>query len=156
PAGASEPEPGVAPRWTAPRLWQRDGQFSLRSRRVARWFCTNVGTIHSEESVRVLAEGVAIGTLEASYAERLTAGDRFILDGRALEARRVEGSIRTARPTGAEPTLPRWTSDRQSLSSELAWELAEFRVQAVAHLIDLGPTALRAWLRDGFGLDAQA
>jgi ATP-dependent Lhr-like helicase len=156
PSGAYEPERAAGPRWTAPRLWQRDGRFGLRSRRVARWFWSNVGTIHSEESVRVLEGGIAIGTLEASYAERLVAGDRFVLDGRALEARRLEGSILIARPTGGEPNLPRWTSDRQTLSSELAWELAEFRVRAAALLVEHGPRALRAWLVSAFDLDITA
>ncbi len=97
---------------------------------MARWFRSNVGTILSEESARVLEDGRAVGTLEASYAERLVPGDRFVLDGRALEVRRLEGSIVHARPSGGEPSLPRWTSDRQSLSLELAAELAEARAEA--------------------------
>ena len=79
------------------------GQFGLRSRRVARWFRSNVGTIHSEETVRVIERGVAIGTLEAAYAERLVPGDRFVLDGRALEFRRLERSTLFARSTAGEP-----------------------------------------------------
>jgi ATP-dependent Lhr-like helicase len=156
PPGAGEPEPGAAPRWTSPRLWHREGRFGLRSRRVARWFWMNVGTIHSEESVRVLVGGVAIGMLEASYAERLVAGDRFVLDGRALEVRRLEGSILIARPTGGEPNLPRWTSDRQTLSSELARDLAEFRVQAAMRFVDAGPNGLRHWLSKEFDLEIGA
>ena len=91
PAGAFEPEPGAAPRWTSPRIWKHRGRFGIRNRRVVRWFWNNVGTITSEESVRVLADGVAIGTLEGAYAERLQSGDRFVLDGRCLEFRRLEG-----------------------------------------------------------------
>ena len=72
PAGAFEAEPGAAPRWTSPRIWRRAGWFGIRNGRVARWFRGNVGTIASEESVRVLEDGVAVGTLEASYAERLS------------------------------------------------------------------------------------
>ena len=93
PAGAFEPEPGAAPRWTAPRVWKHAGRFGIRSRRVVRWFRNNVGTICSEESVRVLEQGAAVGTLEASYAERLAPGDRFVLDGRALEVHRLEAAI---------------------------------------------------------------
>ena len=74
PAGAFEPEAGAPPRWTSPRLWKREGRFGLRSRRVARWFWNNVGTINSEETVRVMESGVAVGTLEAAYAERLVPG----------------------------------------------------------------------------------
>ena len=110
PAGAFEPETGAPPRWTSPRLWKRDGRFGLRNRRVARWFWNNVGTINSEETVRVMDRGVAVGTLEAAYAERLIRGDRFVLDGRAFEFRRLERSTLFARSSSGEPSLPRWTS----------------------------------------------
>lgn len=155
PPGAFEPEPGAAPRWTAPRLWRRAGSFGIRSRRVAVWFRTNVGTITSEESVRVVADGVDLGTLEGSYAERLQPGDRFVLDGLALEFRRLEGLTVRARATGGEPGLPRWSSDRQSLTPELARAVAAFRVEAARRLTD-GPDALRAWLREGNDLDPGA
>ncbi len=145
PAGAAEPDPDAAPRWTAPRIWRREGRFGIWSRRVIRWFWSNVGTINAEESVRVLVGGVAIGTVEAAYAERLQAGDRFVLDGRALEFRRLEQSLVHARTVAGEASLPRWSSDRQSLSAELAVDLARFRTEAAARLAD-GPSALRGWL----------
>ena len=153
PAGAFEPEPGAAPRWTSPRIWKSNGRFGIRSWRVARWFRSNVGTIHSEESVRVMDGGVAVGTLEASYAERLVPGDRFVLDGRVFEFRRLENSIVHARPDHGEPNLPRWTSDRQSLSFELAHELAGFRDEAARRLVDESAAALREWLMESFDLD---
>ena len=120
PAGAYEPEPNAAPKWTSPRLWRRAGLFGIRSGRVSRWFRMNVGTITSEESVRVLADGVDLGTLEGAYAERLTPGDRFVLDGRSLEFRRLEGLTVIAETSGGDPNLPRWSSDRQALSAQLA------------------------------------
>ena len=94
----------------------------------------------------MLEDGSAVGTLEASYAERLAPADRFVLDGRALEVRRLEAGIVHARPTGGEPNLPRWTSDRQSLSPELARELAAFRSEAGLRLAEEGAAALRGWL----------
>jgi ATP-dependent Lhr-like helicase len=155
PAGAFEPEPGASPRWTAPRIWKRAGLFGVRSRRVQRWFWSNVGTIAAAESVRVEADGRPVGTLEGVFAERLVAGDRFVLDGRALEFRRLEGLIVHAKATGGEPTLPRWTSDRQSLSGPLALDLVRFRDQAARLLAD-GPEVLRAWLCDEYELDPEA
>ena len=74
-----------------------------------------------------MERGIAVGTLEVAYAERLVPGDRFVLDGRALEFRRLEDSTLFAQSTAGEPGLPRWTSTRQSLSPELARELAHFR-----------------------------
>lgn len=155
PAGAFEPEPGAAPRWTAPRIWRRAGLFGLRSRRVARWFWSNVGTITSEESVRVLADGVEIGTLEGAYAERLQPGERFVLDGRALEFRRLEGTLVHARGAGGEPNLPRWSSDRQALTAELAQDLVQFRTRAAALLAE-DPAALRQWLCGVYRLEPPA
>jgi ATP-dependent helicase Lhr and Lhr-like helicase len=86
-----------------------------------------------------------IGTLEGAYTERLQAGDRFVLDGRALEFRRLEGLTVHAKSTGGEPNLPRWSSDRQGLSAELARDVARFRARAAEALTD-GPSSLRAWL----------
>jgi ATP-dependent helicase Lhr and Lhr-like helicase len=157
PAGAFEPEPGSSPRWTSPRIWKARGRFGVRSRRVVRWFRSNVGTITSEESVRVvLDDGGQVGTLEGSYAERLQPGDCFVLDGRSLEFRRLEGLVAIARAAGAEPALPRWTSDRQSLSAELARDLGRFRERAALLLSAEGPLALRAWLAEEYGLEPDA
>ncbi len=155
PPGAFEPEPGAAPRWTSPRVWRRGGFFGVRNRRVLRWFWGNVGTITSEESVRVLADGVAIGTLEGAYAERLQPGDRFVLDGRALEFRRLDGLTVHARAGGGEPSLPRWSSDRQSLTAELAREVAHFRDEAARRLAD-GAEGLRGWLFESHDLDPES
>ncbi len=134
PAGAVEAADGAGTRWTSPRLWSREGQFGLRSQRVAQWFRNNVGTILSEETVRVVERGVAIGTLEAAYAERLVPGDRFVLDGRALEFYRLERSILFARSTAGEPapatldehaTIPLVRAGPRACSlSERSWEVS--------------------------------
>jgi len=155
PSGAYEPEPGAAPRWTSPRIWKARGRFGVRSRRVIRWFWGNVGTITSEESCRVIADGTPIGTLESAYAERLQPGDRFVLDGRSLEFKRLEGTVVHARSSGGEADLPRWSSDRQGLSPELARDLARFRAEA-ARLLAEGSSALRSWLVETHDLDPDA
>ena len=155
PAGAFEPEPGATPRWTSPRIWKSKGRFAIKSRRVIRWFWGNVGTITSEESVRVQSSGLEVGTLEGAYAERLMPGDTFVLDGRAWEFRRLEGLTVQARPAGSAPDLPRWTSDRQGLSAELARDLARFRADA-SQALQESPSSLRGWLVEHHDLDLDA
>jgi ATP-dependent Lhr-like helicase len=156
PAGAYEPEPGANPRWTSPRIWRSRGLFGVRSRRVVRWLRSNIGTITSEESLAVIVEDRLLGTLEGAYAERLQPGDRFVLDGRALEFRRTEGRALHARSASGDPELPRWSSDRQSLSAELARDLAQFRDEAARLHTFEGPAALRAWLADRHELETDA
>jgi ATP-dependent Lhr-like helicase len=155
PPGAFEPEAGARLRWTSPRIWRRGGRFGARSRRVLRWFWSNVGTITSEESARVVAGGVQVGSVESSYAERLRPGDRFVLDGRSLEFCKLDGQTAVVKASSGLSELPRWTSDRQSLSRELALDLAEMRVRAARALLD-GPAALRSWFADVYELEAGA
>ncbi len=149
PAGAREGE--AAPRFTSSRIWKSRGLFGVRHGRVRRWFHANVGTITSEESVRVLAGGAEVGTLEGAYAERLQPGDRFVLDGRSWSFVSRDGGVVIARRAAGDPDLPRWSSDRQGLSTELALDLARFREEAGRTLWD-GPSALRAWLIEEIGL----
>ena len=155
PSGAFEPEPGAAPRWTSPRIWKARGLFNIRNSRVVRWFRSNVGTITSEESCRVIADGTAVGSVESAYAERLQPGDRFVLDGRSLEFRRFESATVHAKASGGEPGLPRWSSDRQGLSAELAMEVAAFRSEAARRMGE-GASALRSWLAEVHDLDTPA
>ena len=157
PAGAYEPEPGASPRWTSPRIWRHKGFFGVRNRRVQRWFWTNVGTILSEESVVVLVDAQAVGRVESAYAERLSPGDRFVLDGRTLEFQKLDGLTLRARSVGGEPgALPAWRSDRQALSSELAADLARFRFEASRIATVDGPRAVRGWLADAWRLNPRA
>jgi ATP-dependent helicase Lhr and Lhr-like helicase len=149
-------DPTGSPRWSSPRIWLRAGRFGLHRQRVRRWLWKNIGTIISEESVRVVANGIDVGSLDASFAEHLQPGDRFVLDGRALEFRRLEGFLVVARVTEGEPSLPRWSSERQGLTTELAVELASFREEAARRMLVDGSNALSVWLRDSFGLDREA
>ncbi len=156
PPGAYEPEPGATPRWTSPRIWKHRGRFAVRNARVKRWLLSNIGTIHSEEAITVVTpDGLEVGQLESTYAERLQRGDRFVLDGRAMTVRRLDDLTLHAEPSGSDPDLPRWTSDRQSLSRELALDLARFREQASVMLVE-GPSALRGWLGETYELEPEA
>jgi ATP-dependent Lhr-like helicase len=154
PAGVSESDldASAGPRWSSPRIWKQNGWFGVRSQRVVRWFWSNVGTISSEESAQVLVGGVAVGTLDGAYAERLVPGDRFVLDGRSLEFRRRQGTVIHALSGGEDPRLPIWHSDRQTLSCELAREVAVFRAEGSRRLERGGPLALRAWLIESLDL----
>ena len=152
---ANAADRSAPPRWTSPRIRVREGLFEVARGRVRIWLRANVGTIAVEESSRVLVDGLDVGTLESAYADTLTPGDRFVLDGRCLELKRREFKQLWARAAGDGPALPRWTSDRQGLSNTLAAELAGFRDAAARTLLD-GPAALRGLLIEVHGLEPDA
>lgn len=147
PAGAFEPEPGAAPRWTVPRLWKQKGQFGVRHRRILRWYRMNVGTIVADESMHVQVEGQRIGQLEAAYADTLQPGDRFVLDGRVLQYKKSEGLAIYASPSAGDGFLPRWTSDRPGLSAVLATELSLF-IETLAGRLGVSINDARQWLAE--------
>ena len=156
PAGAYESEQTGDLKRSGARIWKTRGFFAVRNRRVMRWLWSNIGTITTEESVRVRANGEDLGTVEAAYAERLQTGDRFLLDGRVLEVKSRLGNILRASAVAGDPGLPRWTSDRQSISPELALRLASFREEAGQRLNSDGASGLCDWLRESYRLKRSA
>jgi ATP-dependent Lhr-like helicase len=96
-----------------------------------------------------------IGEIDEHFAERLQAGDRFLLDGRCLEVRRREGTTLHVDEAGGRPMIPHWAGSGWPLSTELARRLYHLRIQAAEALRD-GPDALAALLRRDYGLDQRA
>ena len=157
PPGAFEPEPGAAPRWTSPRIWKRNGWFGVRSRRVTPLVLEqrrhdHLGRVGAGAGRR-RGHRHARGRLRRAARPRRPVRARRPLAWSSAAAR---GRSSTPGPDGGEPSLPLWSSDRQSLSSELALELAEFRAEAARRLAREGPPALRAWLVESLDLGPKA
>ena len=86
-----------------------------------------------------------------AFAERLNAGDRFLLDGRCLEYRRRHGNALVVGEVVGRPAVPRWGGDGWPLSPELAQRLYVLRIHAAEALRD-GSAALADLLRRDYGL----
>src|SRR5262249_20661999 len=90
--------------WLPSRLRWDDDRFTLLDERTARLLRRNLGTILAEEPCPVTLEvppsdsltthhsplTTLVGHVDEAFAERLQPGDRFLLDGRCLEYRRLE------------------------------------------------------------------
>ncbi len=142
------------PRWTSPRLWNNGDLFAARHQRVRRWLWSNIGTIHSEETISVMQGPHRIGTVESAYADRLQTGDRIVLDGRALRVVTRETAALRVEPVAGVPHVPKWTSDRLGLSGPLALRVARLREQLGQTCGEEGPDSLRQLLRTRHRLDA--
>jgi ATP-dependent Lhr-like helicase len=138
--------------WLPARLVREGDEFRLADARTARLLVRNLGTILAEEPRAVrLASGGAIGQLDEAFADRLEPGDRFLLDGRCLELKRVEGGALVVEETPGRPAVPRWAGGPFPLSGDLARRLYVLRVQAAEALL-LGPDALAELLRRDYAL----
>ena len=105
----------------------------------------------------MLENRVAVGTLESAYAERLVPGDRFVLDGRALEVRPA-GWVDRSRPPGRRRAEPAPLDQRPPVPLIRAGpRTCRFsRRRSARRLVAEGPEAVRAWLIETFELDSEA
>lgn len=148
--------------WLPPRLHWEAGCFQLLNERTLRLLRRNLGTILAEEACVVVLETAAgertIGEVDEAFAERLTPGERFLLDGLCLEFRRLEhqpgrqsGLRLVAHEVAGRPRVPRWAGDGWPMSPELARRLFVLRARAAEALRD-GRPALVDLLRSEYGL----
>jgi Lhr-like helicase len=94
---------------------------------------------------------IFIGDVDHAWAEDLQPGDRFLLDGRCLEMRRLEAGSLLVDEVAGRPAAPRWASEGWPLSPELAQRLYLMRIRAAEALRD-SPTALAELLQREYGL----
>jgi len=164
--------------WLPARLrWDGD-RFALLNERTARLLRRNLGTILAEEPCSVVIERPApsaapeaeddfpvpatilIGHVDEAFAERLQPGDRFLLDGRCLEFRRLERSaphppMLAAIEVAGRARVPVWGGEGWPLSAELARRLYVFRSRAAEALRE-GPESLAELLRQEYALEGDA
>lgn len=149
--------------WLPLRLRGDRAHFTLLNQRTARLLRRNLGTIIAEPVYDVcLLVGDdsmerPMGQVDRAFAERLRAGDRFLLDGRCLQVRSLcpeEHRLRVEEVAG-RPVVPRWGGAGWPLSTELAQRLYFLRVQTAEALRD-GPNALAHLLRRDYGLEDAA
>jgi ATP-dependent Lhr-like helicase len=154
----------VSCRFVPPRLRGEPESFTISNQRAARVLRRNLGTILADPvyEVRLSAGKLPtadsrVGEVDRAFAERLRAGDRFLLDGRCLQVRslRPEESRLLVEEIVGRPIVPRWGGEGWPLSPELAQRLFVMREQAAEALCD-GLEALARLLRRDYGLDEDA
>jgi ATP-dependent Lhr-like helicase len=144
--------------WLPPRLDEVRGQYTVTSRKTAKLLSRNLGTIVTEEACLVRVEGddgFVVGELDASYANVLQPGDRFLLDGRCLMLLRTDAREAIVREAPGGPLVPHWGNSGVRISEELARRLYFVRAEAAERLRD-GPAALEGYLQRELGLGSRA
>lgn len=104
------------------RITSNGTRWHVASRRIATRHRMAIGTIVSDESVKVqFGNGRVLGQIEESFISRLNPGSRFVFAGRVLQLKRLRNMTATVqRVTGTSGIVPRWNGGRFSLSTQLA------------------------------------
>jgi ATP-dependent Lhr-like helicase len=141
--------------WLPARLREDGDLWRVRDARTVRLLRRNLGTILADRTVPVIQsqeqQRLPLGEIDEHFAERLTPGDRFLLDGRCLEFRRLDEGAALVEEVPGRPRVPRWGGDGWPLSAELAQRLYLLRSRAAEALRE-GPGALQQLLRADYAL----
>jgi ATP-dependent helicase Lhr and Lhr-like helicase len=115
------------------RVHVEDGVYTLGPGEQARRHRMSIGTIVSDAQIVVqYLRGGVLGSVEESFAARLTPGARFFFAGTPLEFVRVRDMrVWVRRAPNTRGAIPRWMGSRLPLSDELA-HLLRLRLQEAA------------------------
>src|SRR5689334_7643073 len=104
-----------------------DGIYRVRDAAIAKRHRMSIGTIVSDAAVNVQYRmGKRLGSVEESFAARLTPGDTFVFAGSLLEFIRVENMTAYVRPgKPGRAVIPRWDGGRCPLSNEVSDSMRE-------------------------------
>ncbi len=124
-----------------------------RGRKARMIYMTNIGTIPDSFTIDVKTRGSGewVGDLDEGYLDKLRKGDVFVLGGDRYEFKYRRGSKVYVDPTGAEPTVPSWYSERLPLSYDLGREILRFR-RELTEVLRRGKSAAREHL-EGYPID---
>ena len=120
------------------KIWynEKDKVFGRRGKYARVIYSLNIGTIPSEVAVKVYTrDRKLIGTIEESFLDYLSKGDRFVLGGRVYEFLGSKGLKAVVREAFHEaPTIPSWFSEQLPLSFDIALDVSKFRVEMLKNL----------------------
>jgi Lhr-like helicase len=109
------------------KLWF-DGAHLGRVRSALYLYFLNCGTIPSEANFLVTLGGIPLGTLSDYFVSHLKKGDIFVLGGRSLQYKRIEGmNVVVSDAFGGTPTVPSWRGQAMSRFYHFAFDLSRFR-----------------------------
>jgi ATP-dependent Lhr-like helicase len=138
------------------KIWfdEKERVFGRRGKYARVIYSLNIGTIPSEVAVKVYTrDKKLVGTIEESFLDYLTRGDRFVLGGKVYEflgARGLRALVKEA--FHEQPTIPSWFSEQLPLSFDLALDISKFRIKM---LKKIKPKIIEH-LRKNYNLDGNA
>jgi len=96
----------------------------VASKKVARAYYQNIGTISDDYSVRVVTRNQhRLGDVEESFLTGLQPGEAFVIAGKSVVVKRFHANVAVVEPAkGERVRTPRWMGGKMSLTARLAEE----------------------------------
>ena len=116
-------------------------------------YYTNIGTIAPDNNYLVLtSDGTLVGQLSSSFVSSLRNGDVFLLGGSTYRVSNVIGTrVNVTSATGYRPTIPSWTGEAMSRTTELSSEVMDLLgILAIQYRTG---QAITSFLTDALGLN---
>jgi ATP-dependent Lhr-like helicase len=106
-----------------------NGRFQVASRRVARDYYMNIGTISDDFQVKIVNRANRrLGEVEEGFLAALQPDEAFIIGGKAVVLDRIHGTTAVVKPaTGQRISTPRWMGPKMPLTAQLAEEERRLR-----------------------------
>jgi ATP-dependent Lhr-like helicase len=106
------------------KIVMEDGQFRVTSRKIARDYYMNIGTISDDFQVKVVNRANhRLGEVEEGFLAALQPEEAFTIGGRAVVLDRMHGTTAVVRPArGERVQTPRWMGPKMPLTARLAEE----------------------------------
>ena len=105
------------------RIVRNAGTFRVSSKRTSQRYYRNIGTISDDYQVKIVAKNRHLGRVEESFVASLQPGEAFVIGGRSVRIKSVQGDTATVEPAeGERVATPRWMGGKMSLTARLAAE----------------------------------
>lgn len=114
----------LGPYGTYGKIVVEDGRMRVASKKVARDYYMNIGTISDEYAVKVMLRGTKkLGEVSEGFIGSLHPGEAFVIGGVSVRLRSLHRDVAVVeRATGERVSAPRWMGNKMPLSIRLAGE----------------------------------
>lgn len=145
----------LGPYGTYGKILLEKDTFRVASRRVARDYYMNIGTISDDFQVKVVNRANRrLGEVEEGFLAALQPGEAFTIGGKAVVVERLHQTTAVVKPAqGERIQTPRWMGPKMPLTAQLAAEERHLR-RDLRHAWDTGGAVeCRRVLRHGWKVE---
>jgi ATP-dependent helicase Lhr and Lhr-like helicase len=129
----------LGPYGTYGKIALKGDNFVVASKKAAREYYMNIGTISDAVAIKVVSEKMRpLGQVEEGFVASLRPNEAFVIQGRPVVISKMHGNVAQVRPaSGERVTTPRWGNEKIPMTAQLAQEELRLR-QAMRHAVEAG------------------